>query len=387
MGQAEPARTEVAVVKIRLRYIAEDVDRHGNVRTYFRRKGHPKIRLPGVAGSDEFMAAYKAALAGMRTLAAPKHDRRERAAKGSFRWLCESYFGSAGFKQLDARTQRIRRRLLDKMSEIHGNKPASRIEPVHIRRLRDEMADRPEAANSFLKTLRQLFAYSTSYGLMHYNPARDIPYISARGDGFHAWTEAEIAQFERTHPISSPARLAMALMLYTGQRRSDAIRLGRQHVREGRLEFTQHKNRARSPIALSIRIHPKLHEIIEANAKGTLQFIVTEWGKPFSDAGFGNRFRKWCDEAGLPNCTAHGLRKAATTRLAEAGCSEQEIMSITGHRTSKEVSRYARSVNRTRLAEQAMSKLLVDENRNTSVPLSDPVIRGGTLSASKTLKS
>ena len=106
----------------------------------------------------------------------------------------------------------------------HGEKPVNQIEPIHIRRLRDELADKPEAANSYLKTLRQLFKLGSSYGLIHYNPARDIPYIRARGDGFHTWTEAEVAQFERTHAIGTPARLAMAMMLYTGQRRSDAIR-------------------------------------------------------------------------------------------------------------------------------------------------------------------
>jgi integrase len=222
---------------------------------------------------------------------------------------------------------------------------------------------------------------------MHYNAARDIQYIKVKGDCFHTWTELEISQFEARHSINSSARLAMALMLYTGQRRSDAIRLGRQHVRNGVLEFTQHKNRSRNPVSLSIPLHPKLQEILAANSHGKLQFIVTEFGKPFSDAGFGNRFRKWCDEAGLPNCTAHGLRKAAATRLAEAGCTEREIMAITGHRTSKQVSRYAQSANQAKLAGQAISKLVGDENQNRSVPLSEGGEQSGTVLASNTLKA
>ena len=374
-------------MRVRLKYVVEDVDRHGNVRAYFRRKGCPKIRLLGLPGSEEFMTAYKAALAGITPRPSSEPSVVAPAPRGSFRWLCEEYFGSAEFKTLEARTQKLRRRLLDRICDSHGTKPCNRIEPVNIRRLRDEMSDRPEAANSFLKTLRQLFGFAASYGLMTTNPAREIPYIRARGDGFHTWTEAEIAKFEKTHPINSPARLAMAIMLYTGQRRSDAIRLGRQHIRDGHLEFTQHKNRARSPISLSIRIHPKLQEIIEANPSGNLQFIVTEFGKPFSDAGFGNRFRKWCDEAGLFNCTAHGLRKSSATRLADAGCSELQIMAITGHRTSKQVSVYTRAANRTQLADAAISKILGEENRNRSVPLSEAVEQSGTVSASKTLKS
>jgi integrase len=179
----------------------------------------------------------------------------------------------------------------------------------------------------------------------------------------------------------------MALMLYTGQRRSDAIRMGRQHIRNGRLEFTQHKNRARNPVALSIRIHPKLAEIITAAPSDRMQFIVTEFGKPFSDAGFGNKFRKWCDEAGLSNCSAHGLRKSAATRLAEAGCTDREIMAITGHRSSRQVNCYTRNANQARLGDAAIAKVLAEENRNGSVPLSDALEQSGTISASNTLKA
>jgi integrase len=138
---------------------------------------------------------------------------------------------------------------------------------------------------------------------------------------------------------------------------------------------------------LAITIHPKLREIIDAQSKQGLQLIVTESGKPFSDAGFGNKFRRWCDEAGLPNCTAHGLRKAAATRLAEAGCTEQEIMAITGHKTSKQVSVYTKKVDRVRLADTGIGKLVAGENGNRSVPLSDHMEKGGTLSRSKALKS
>ena len=374
------------MVKIKLRYLVEDVDRHGNVRVYFRRKGQRKIRLTGLPGSDQFMEAYRKCLAGLQA-PDPKQSKGIRAAKGSFKWLCEEYFASAEFKQLDLKTGLVRRRLLDRLCQLYGDKPASRVEPIHIRKMRDSLADKPEAANSLLKALRQLFSFGSAYGYMHYNAARDIPYIKAKGDGFHTWTEREIAQFEAHHPIESTARLSMALMLYTGQRRSDAIRLGRQHIRNGMLEFTQHKNRSRNPVSLSIPIHPTLQEILAANSHGKLQFIVTEFGKPFSDAGFGNRFRKWCDEAGLPKCTAHGLRKAAATLLAEAGCTEREIMAITGHRTSKQVSRYAQAANQVKLAGQAISKLVGDETQNRRVPLSEGVEQSGTLLASNTLKA
>jgi integrase len=129
------------------------------------------------------------------------------------------------------------------------------------------------------------------------------------------------------------------------------------HLRDGWLTFTQVKNGRRNPVKLSIPIVPQLQAIIDASPSGDLTFIVNEFGRPFSDAGFGNRFRKWCDEAGLRNCSAHGLRKASASRLAELGCSPHVIQAITGHRTLKEVERYTRAADQKRLAGRAMERM------------------------------
>lgn len=145
------------------------------------------------------------------------------------------------------------------------------------------------------------------------------------------------------------------LLLYTAQRRSDVVRMGRQHVRDGILTMRQQKTGAE----VSIPMHPQLQAIIAATAKDNLTFLVTGAGKPFSPAGFTNWFRQCCNEAGLPKgCSPHGLRKAASRRLAEHGCSPHEIMAITGHKTLKEVTRYTAAVDRKRLAITAMSKTI-----------------------------
>ena len=177
-----------------------------------------------------------------------------------------------------------------------------------------------------------------------------MPYIRSGSTGYHSWTPEEIATFEERHPIGTRARLALALLLYTGQRRSDVVAIGKQHVRNGSLCFTQYKNRRSKPVTLQIPIVCELQRIIDASPCGDLTFLVTELGRPFTSAGFGNRFRQWCDEANLKNCSAHGLRKAAAARLAELGATEHEIMAVTGHRTSKEVTRYTRAARQKILA-------------------------------------
>ena len=197
------------MTKIHLRFVVEDVDRHGNVRRYFRRKGQPKIRLLGQPGSPEFMNAYQIALGGERLPTRKKASHRNKQSSvGTLKWLCEAYFGSAEFKGLDPRTKRVRRNILDNLCRENGDKPVRLMEPRHVRSIRDERAERPEAANATLKALRQIFVYGVATELVDRNPAKDVPYLKSSSQGFHSWTDDEVRKFEATHPVGSKARLA-----------------------------------------------------------------------------------------------------------------------------------------------------------------------------------
>jgi integrase len=187
----------------------------------------------------------------------------------------------------------------------------AQLEPRYVRLFRDEKVDRPEAANGLVKALRQLFKWACdpTVALLDRNPARDIAYLKSGSEGFHSWTIDEVRQFEERHPVGSRARLMLALLLYTGQRRSDVGRLGRQHIREGRLVFV-HAPVRRNPIRLEIPILPELQRIIDASPVGDLAFLVTEFNRPFSQPGFGNKMRRWCDQAGLRHCSSKKCREA-----------------------------------------------------------------------------
>jgi integrase len=361
----------ICLVKQPPKYVRQYKDRHGVHRLQFRRKGHRAWTLRPPLFSDDFWADYNAA---MNDEVPPgKLDKNHKrpppmptASSGSLTWLVQQYKGSAAFQQLQTRTQIVRAAILDRVCMRHGHAPFARMERQHVLRIRDEMADRPSAANNMLKALRQVFNYGVDYNVpgLQLNPLRDIKNLKSNNpDGFHCWTLEEIAKFENHHPIGSKARLAMALLLYTGQRRSDIVVLGRQHVKNGRLEFTQIKNRKSKPAHLSIPILPELQKIINASPCGDLTFLVTEFGKPYTNDGFGNWFRRMCRSAGLKDCSAHGLRKAAAAGLAEIGCTDHEIMSITGHRTQKEVKRYTDAARQKVLADNAIQKVQEDINR------------------------
>ena len=195
------------------------------------------------------------------------------------------------------------------------------------------------------------------------NPAIGLKRYQSRGEGFHAWTEAEVAQFQAAHPVGTTARLAFVLALYTAQRVSDVVRMGWQHVRGDRIAVRQQKTNK----PLLIKMHPELVRVLAAVSKGNLTFLVTERGAPFTPAGFSNWFGKRCREAGLRQCSAHGLRKLAATRLANAGASTDMLKARTGHETSKEVERYTRAADQARLDEQALELQLRAEREQNLV--------------------
>ncbi len=356
----------------------EDVDRHGNVRVYFRRTGR-KTRIHETPGTDEFMAAYRAAFADMAVKAEPG----ARARPDAFRWLIERYYGAAEFKRLGERTRRVRRSILDALCERHGDKPFVRMEPRHVRDLRDEKADLTEAANARVKALRQVFAWAVAAGYAQHDPARDVPYIRTRSEGFHTWTEDEVRQYEARHPIGSKARLVLALLLYTGVRRSDVVQLGPQMERGGWLHFIETKGQAQLVKAREVPILPELRAVLDATLSGHLAYLVTEFGKPFTANGFGNWFRKRCNEARLENCSAHGLRKTGATIAANNGATEHQLMAIYGWESPKQAALYTRKANRKRLAAAAMHLLVPDQSENETVPLSTPISAGGTARSKK----
>lgn len=340
---------------IRLKYVHQWVDKRNGgakARYYFRRPGFKRIPLPGLPGSPEFMEAYQAALAS-QALPRPMIG-ASRTKAGSIAALVVSYFSSPQFLGLAPATQQTYRLILEKFRAAHGDKPVALLTRQHINAMLGQRVATPAAANHWLRLVTAMMAYAVEEGWRKDDPTRGIKRVKNRSDGFHTWTEGEIAMFEARHPIGSKARLALALLLYTAQRRSDVVRMGRQHIRDGAVHVRQQKTGA----TLAIPLHPALATIIEATPSEHLTFLTTSFGKSFTAPGFGNWFRERCNEANLPrHCAAHGLRKAACRRLAEAGCSANVIAAISGHATLTEVARYTKAAAQELLARQGMAAI------------------------------
>lgn len=351
-------------------YCSEDVDRHGGIRIYFRRPGQKKIRIRGTPWTPEFMERYERALAGMAVEPAPRDTR---GASGTWRWLCQQYFAAPDFLHLSEEFQTVRRNILEatfdeptKPGSKHtfADCPISSMTKKAVRLLRDRKMDFPEGANNRLKAIRRVFTYGLAAHeeIVLSNPARDVPYFKTGSEGYYTWTIEDVLQYLKRHPPGTMARRALCVLLYTGTRRSNAVLLGRQLVRNGIIRFQVKKRRRdEKPKWLEIPMLPELEAELSIGPQDNLIWLATSRGKPFTSNGFGNWFKDRCREADLPQCSAHGLRKAGATIAAENGATDAQLMAIFGWETVKMAADYRRKADRKLLAREAMKLIQIDD--------------------------
>ena len=330
-------------------YLYKDIDRQGRIRWRLRAPRRSTVTIRGEYGSPEFAANYRAAMEGKAPAPVVVPSRY-----GTIDALGRSYLRSADFAGLAPDTRRSRRMIVERLVDTYGKLAVAQMEHRHVRSIMDGYANKPGAARNLLSALRVLMHLAIAEGIRKDDPTIGIRRPKLSKDGWHSWDEPEIEQYESKHPIGTRARLAFALALYTSQRSADLIRMGKQHVRDGKISVVQQKTGTR----VWIPLHPQLRAILDATQSDHLVFIVTEYGRPYAHSkSFGNAMREWSKEAGLTGCPLHGLRKACARRLAEAGCTAPEIMSITGHKSLTEAERYVRAADQRTMAEAAMGKI------------------------------
>ncbi|KDE20288.1 hypothetical protein AZ09_08255 [Acetobacter aceti 1023] len=338
---------------IRLKYVHKFPGRNGKARYYLRKPGHKQAKLPDPSSPD-FYTEYLRLLNGD----APKIEvQKSKTIEGSLLDLIVQWKTSHKYKTIKQSTKQVYDRLLNRIAAMDCAQGAVKhMAPQNIRFIMRQYEEAgPTTANRILSILSMMLDYAIDIGWRDDNPAVGIKRLQIKSKGLHSWSDAEIEKYQSHWPTGTKQRLAFALLLYTGQRRSDVVRMRPEDVSGGSIKVTQQKTGAK----LDIPIHPKLQAELNAwQDVGAGTFLATEYGKPFSVNGFYNNFSEWCQEAGLPKgCSPHGLRKAAARLLAEAGCTTHQIASITGHKTLSEVERYTRAVEQKRLAQEAMIKI------------------------------
>jgi len=347
---------------IKLKYVNAFANRgrkDKRVRYYFRRRGSKAIPLPGLPGSEEFMAAYAAALAGL-----PEHLAEigvSRTLPGTISALAISYYASNEWQKLAEDTRKNRRRVIERFRAQHGDKRVALLQREHILGMLGAI-ERPSAKRQWLKTIRGLLRAAVPT-MRRDDPTDGIASVKLpKSKGHHTWTDEEIAQYRAHWPLGTQQRLVMEFALETASRRGEVVWLGPQHVKNGRIRI----ERTHGSEDVDMPMSPELQAACDAMPTVQLTYIVTAFGKPRSKYGLGNDFAKWATDAGLPSrCRLHGLKKGGMRRLAEAGGTAHELMAFSGHKTLTEVQRYTTDADRKHLADAALAKLR-DQSKNAN---------------------
>lgn len=394
-------------MEIDLPYLSLEPDRHDNVRLYVRRNGK-RIRLHVEPGHPDFARTYDAAVTSLGEPPSKRPALDTVAVrvwpKSTFGWLANQYFaskGEGGFLDLDEESRRAKRNMIELCLEIPhsdtdrdpmGNCPLKHLSAQKMKRM-IEAVDGKGARTNRRKHLSALcsWAVNETPALLPSNPIRDIKAgRRVKGAGFYTWVIPDVQQFLHYHRATNTVRsrkaiLALGLLLFAGTRRQDMVSLGKQNCRGTTpgvlgnvIRYVPKKTiRVRRDVSQKPML-PILRQIITESADiiGDMTFLVTEYGKPFTEAGFGNWFRDRCDEAGLPNCTAHGLKKAGATIAAENGATTRQLMAMFDWDSPSMAEVYTRAAEQRRLAGEAMLLISLDRTENEDCRTSTGVGEG-----------
>ena len=247
-------------------------------------------------------------------------------------------------------TRRQRENIFRQVIETAGDKPASKITSASLEKGRDRRA--PHQGRHFLDAMRGLFRWAAKANLAK-NPTLGVDDPDRpKSEGFPPWTEDDVAAYEKRWPIGTRQRVWLDLLLYTGLRRGDAVRLGRQHIRNGTATLVTEKTRT----TVALPILPVLQKTLDASPCGDLAFIAGARGEPFKKESFGNAFAEAARTAGVKK-SCHGLRKIAATRCAENGATVPQMNAIFGWVGARMALHYIEAADRRKLAAEAMEKL------------------------------
>jgi integrase len=335
-------------------YVSSFVDRTGKERFRFRR-GKISLYLPP-PGSKEYKAAYAKAKGEAGVIG--------KVVEGTVNDLVSRFYRTVQFRRTSEGWQQTMRQSIEPFREEYGGDRVEHFRPKDIDKILEDRFEQSvndkgkkvggsASAERLREMLMRLFKLAVKLEWIERNPVEQSEPVRHDGPGFHPWEEDDIAAFRARWPLGTKPRLAMELMLWTGARRSDAHLMPRP--KGGRFRWRA----AKTGKLVEMTVAPQLQAAIDAMPElGEQAMIVTEFGKPFSRAGFGNWFGDRCRDAGLEGRTAHGLRKALTRRAAQRNVSQQGLKALGQWENDEEVRTYTESVNRNRLAEEAITAVV-----------------------------
>lgn len=334
-------------------------DRHGKKRYRYRRAGVKSCYIQHRPSSSQFWEKYEElealdtshAKAVQKTFAPYSMDSLAAKVKRAPDW-----------NKMLPRGRQVKGRIIERLLDMKGkngtrfgDRDARLVTVASLDAILGKMT--PGKAGNFRKEMKRLFAYAKTMGWRTDNPAKDTQ-SAGKGKGWHTWTDAEIEQYREFHPYGTVPRLVLELALNTSARRCNLNLLERKQIVGDEIEI-QH---AKGNNETSVPILPETRLALDAMPSTHIRYVIVgAHGKPYTTEGLGEKMRRWCDRAGLPHCSLHGLRKATSRRLAESGASDAQGRAVTGHKKDATFAYYAEKANRRKLAGVAMSNLVASK--------------------------
>ncbi|WP_375620286.1 tyrosine-type recombinase/integrase [Bartonella sp. TS25HLJMH] len=339
-------------------HLVKQITQHGKI-VWYVRIGHGKrIRIRGTYGTQEFVDNYKSALAELQGLILPK-SKTGKLVEGSFAWLLKQYFNSSNWHSYSNTTKKQKEYILMKICDSIGNIPYQAIEKKHIIAGVERRKETPAMARNFLKALNGLFNWAIDQGLLENNPTLGVKKPPLKNkSGFPVWTEEDVEKYYQRWSHGTHERVWIDILLYTGLRRGDAVRIGWKDVKDNIIHLKTEKSKFQTDVFLPIL--PELAKTLEIGPIGEKTFICSKMNQKFTKESFGDTFRDACNAAGIKK-SAHGLRKLAATRAANSGATVSQLKAIFGWTNDAMASLYTKSADRKRLAIEAIKKLQKDE--------------------------
>ena len=308
---------------------------------YYFRRGSIRATLEGEPGSPKFLQSYQRANAGFNKPV-------QRSGPNSVGALIEAYLGSTEFSNLASGSQRVYRIYIDTVRETLGPFDVGQIRRKHIMQMRDNLSHKPAACNLTMAVTARIFDFAVDREWIDTSPAVRLKKLKT---GEHEpWTDTEIERFMEAAP--PPVVAAAMIALYTGQRMSDCIRMAWTDIQGDGINVRQQKTKTQ----LWIPIHPDLQRALSLIPRDGVTILTDGQGRSWTAPRLRAEMRKITGELDI-NKVFHGFRKTAAVMLAEAGCSDEELKSITGHKSSSILAHYTKQASQRIRAASAIEKL------------------------------
>lgn len=336
-------------------YLQKHTTRHGKVVWYVRKRRGRLVRLWAEYDSDAFWDEYRLAIAGT-------YPSQAKPNSASLQWLYDRYRESQAWSALSEATRRQRQNIFAHVMEKAGREAFAELDSAAIMAGIDDRKATPAQARNYLDAVKGLFRWAKANNQIPVDPTIGVerPRRLSGGSGFPVWTEADVDAYRKRWPVGTRQRVWLEVLLGTGLRRGDAVRAGKQHIKDGLFSLATEK----TGMVMHCVIESELQDAIDAGPTGDLAFICGGRGEPLTKESFGNFFREACREAGIRKA-AHGVRKLAATLDAERGYTERELEAKYGWTGGYMASLYTKSANRKRMVIEAArrSRVLPDMQR------------------------